>query len=233
MRERKTGAGQIRGTRGALEVALAKAQTGRRNARGTPYRGHKLVYQEADACCRRESDWLKLLCRTSWTHEVPLAEARFERSRRRLSTSSEFGSRGSEIANPIGPGAGCTDVECGPSPTSKFTPIERAAKRRAGVSEPNRSRLRVLFDGQALRVARCDPIWRSRFHPLFDGPHPPRGGTVPHATFHGHQRGVCVRNATDGFCGCRVGEASNPGLGRRRRRVHRARRVTKMVRDSC
>ena len=42
-------------------------------------------------------------------------------------------------------------------------------------------------------------------------PHPPRGGTAPHATFHGHQRGVSVRNIRHrcGFCGCRVGEASN------------------------
>ena len=101
---------------------------------------------------------------------------------------------------------------------------ERAAKRRAGVTPHRQARPRMM-------VARCDRVRRSGVNLVIDGSPPPRSGAVSEGSFHGDQHGFHVtrhRGMASAFCsaqtraqyglrGVRVGEASHPGPGSKRR----------------
>ena len=150
----------------ALEVALAKAQ---KQAEEMPVARQIEVTKEFILLQTRKSDWLKFLCRTLWTKRSTICSKSLwpkhasSASRRRLSRlirphplcpiwKPRF--RGCE---PNWPGAGC---ECGPSPTSKFSPSSRhdegeGCKTACGSfrAHPNRpARPRVLFVGKAFKV---------------------------------------------------------------------------------
>ena len=77
------------------------------------------------------------------------------------------------------------------------------------------------FDNQTTRVkgvAGCNRVWGSEIDRLLDRSDPPLDGTKSNVLVHGDPCCFCVRNISDqcGFQGCRVGEASNPGLAQMR-----------------
>ena len=147
-REEDAGAGQIRGStrvsrlqvalssfedaaeKPALEAALAKAQ---KQAEEMPWhvrsRSQRSSSRGPRSGCLFADEKIRLA-------QVALQDAM------------------DEVANPIGPDVGCTDAECGPSPTSKFTPgsrhvEEEGCKTACGSlrAHPTRpARPRVLFD---------------------------------------------------------------------------------------
>ena len=135
--------------------------------------------------------------------EVPLAEARLERLQKvvvpprqtpPVSSVSDLEAEVQRLRTRLAQIEVTQTPNVGHHPPQSSTQAadmlrERAAKRRAGVS--NRpARPSVLDVRQVSGVAGCDRVWGSGSDPLVDGSPPPWGGTEPDFPFHGHQCGL-------------------------------------------